>query len=98
MKTIYLDADFRCYLEDDGTRMAVETDAFDGKCDAFILGYRFVPMGESWTREDGEVFEGEMITPFVDFDTLEEAQRSYELDQLADMKKALAVLGVTLDE
>ena len=98
MKTIYIDSDFRCHTADDGTMTAVETDAFEGKCDTFIEGYRFVPSGASWTREDGVVFQGEMISPWKDFEKLDAAQRQYEQAQLADMRQALEVLGVTLDE
>lgn len=36
MKTIYIDPEFKCHVSDDGTMRAVETNAFDGKCDAFI--------------------------------------------------------------
>ena len=97
MKTIYLDADFRCHVADDGTMRAVESDFFDDKCDAFIEGYRFVPEGESWTREDGEVFSGEMIAPRVDWHELDAAQREYERELMADMREALNVLGVSVD-
>lgn len=78
---IYLDSDFRCHLINDGTRRPVETDAFDGKCAAYIEGYRFVPAGESWTRSDGAVFNGLMISPAEDYSRLEKAQRQYELDE-----------------
>ena len=78
MKTIYLDDNFKCHTFDDGTMMAFETDFFDGKCDVFIEGYRFVPNGESWTREDGRVFYGEMISPWKDYAQLDSAQRDYE--------------------
>lgn len=98
MKTIYIDDEFKCHVADDGTRKAVETDVFDGKCDAYIEGYRFIPFGSSWEREDGETFDGESISPWKDYAELDEAQRQYEQEQLADMKQALAVLGVTLDE
>lgn len=98
MKTIYIDSDFKCHVTDDGTMKAVETDFFDGKCDAFIEGYIFVPPGETWTRSDGVVFQGEMVAPWRDYEELDAAQRSYEQEQLADMKNALAKLGVTLDE
>ena len=47
---VYLDKDYLCHLTDDGTRREVETNLFDGKCKAFIEGFRFVPDGESWTR------------------------------------------------
>lgn len=78
MRTVYIDSEFKCHVTDDGTMTAVETDVFDGKCDAFIEGYRFVPFGESWTREDGVVFTGEMIAPWKNFAELVAAQRQYE--------------------
>lgn len=78
MKTIYIDAEFRCHTENDGTMTAVETDFFDGKCAEFIEGYRFVPTGESWTRSDGAVFTGEMIAPWKPYSELDAAQRAYE--------------------
>lgn len=98
MRTIYIDTEFKCHITNDGTMTAVETDFFDSRCDAFIEGYRFVPAGESWTREDGEVFTGEMIAPWVNFEELDTAQREYEKALIADMQTALNKLGVTLDE
>ena len=78
MKTIYIDSEFKCHVSNDGTMHAVETDFFDGKCDALVEGYRFVPEGESWTRSDGTVFTGEMIAPWKDYSELDAAQREYE--------------------
>lgn len=79
MKTIYLNANFECStVEKADTVQSVETDVFDGKCDAFIEGYRFVPAGQSWTREDGVVFSGEMVAPFKDSRLLETVQNMYE--------------------
>ena len=78
MKTIYLDSDFKCHSFDDGTMTSVETDFFDGKCDAYIEGYRIIPAGESWTRSDGERFTGEMIAPWKPWQELDDAQREYE--------------------
>ena len=92
MKTIYLDSDYKCHISNDGTWSAVETDFFDGKCDAFVEGYRFVPSGESWTRSDGVVFYGEMIAPWKPNSELDAAQREYERQQMADMENALAIL------
>ena len=71
MKTIYIDSEFKCHVSDDGTMTAVETNRFDGKCDTYIEGYRYVPSGESWTRSDGVVFHGEMIAPWVDYTKLD---------------------------
>lgn len=97
---IYIDDDYKCHVSDDGTYAAVETEAFDGKCDAYIEGYRFVPAGASWTRSDGTVFTGEMISPWKPWRELDAAQREYEHQQyaamaaeLADVKAALAILN-----
>lgn len=103
---IYIDTDFKCHVSNpDDVYTVVETDFFDGKCQAYIEGYRFVPAGESWTRQDGEVFHGEMVSPWQDWQELDEAQRAYEREQydameaeLADAKAALELLGVNADE
>lgn len=96
MKTIYIDSDFKCHVTNDGTMRSVETDYFDRKCDTLIEGYRFVPTGESWTRDDGAVFHGEMIAPWKDYAELDKAQRAYEKQLLAEYAEALKVLGVTV--
>lgn len=92
--TIYLDSDFRCHLTDDGSMRPVETDAFDGKCAAFIEGYRFIPAGESWTRADGVVFHGQMVAPAEDYARLEKAQQQYERDEQAHLEE----LGSLIEE
>lgn len=97
---IYIDNDFKCHTSDSGgTLTAVETDFFDGKCAAYIDGYRFVPAGGSWTRLDGVTFAGEMIAPCRDWRELDNAQREYEREQLAAYEQALseieAALGVS---
>lgn len=96
MKTIYIDSDFKCHLSNDGTMTLVETDTFDGKCDAYIEGYRFVPSGESWTRSDGVVFHGEMISSWKNYAELDAAQREYERQLLADYESALAEIEKAL--
>lgn len=92
MKRIYIDSDYKCHISDDGMMIAVETDFFDGKCDIFIEGYRFVPDGESWTRKDGTVFHGQMITPFKPYAELDAAQREYERHQLVEAQTALEII------
>ena len=99
MMTIFIDDDFRCHVSDpSGMYTAVETDFFDGKCADYISGYRYVPAGESWTRPDGVLFHGEMISPWKPWDELDAAQREYERQQLAAYEAALSeietVLGV----
>ena len=82
---IYIDSEFKCHLNNyDEVYREVETDFFDGKCDEYIYGFRFVPSGERWTREDGTVFEGEMVAPWMDYDELAELQRVYEQQLLSD--------------
>ena len=96
MRKIYRDSEFKCHVTDDGTMTAVETDFFDGKCDAFIEGYRFVPSGESWTRSDGVVFHGEMIASWKPYSELDAAQREYERRLLADYESALFEIETAL--
>lgn len=96
MRTIYIDSEFKCHVASADNMAAVETDFFDGKCDTFIEGYRFVPFGKTWIREDGQEFAGEMISPWGDYSQLDDAQRQYEREQLADMRHALEIMGVTV--
>lgn len=96
MKTIYIDTEFKCHVTDDGTMTAVETDFFDGKCAEYVEGYRFVPEGDSWMREDETVFFGEMITPWKDYAVLERAQWDYERKLLAEYAEALKTMGVSV--
>lgn len=86
MIPIYIDDDFKCHTTNpDGTfREVVLSDSaktfFVDKCTTFIEGYLLKPEGETWVREDGEVFSGgEMITPWKNYDLLEAAQVQYEL-------------------
>jgi hypothetical protein len=81
VKKIYLDSDFKCHISVADGRTQIETDAFDGKCDAYIEGYRFIPAGHTWARADGVVFTGEMIAPWKPWDELDAAQREYEREQ-----------------
>lgn len=96
MRTIFLDKGYKCHAVDDGMMRPVETDFFDGKCDAYIEGFRLVPEGDAWIREDGTVFKGLMISPWKDHSRLEMAQRDYERQLLAEYAEALKVLGVTV--
>ena len=92
--TIYIDNDFKCHTQNDGTMREIETVFFNGKCAEYIEGYRFVPSGETWTREDGEVFIGEMICPWKDYEQIKAYQIIYErmLEQQEELRSALNVL------
>lgn len=80
MKTIYIDSSFKCHTSAEGLTK-IETEAFDGKCDAYIEGYRFIPAGQTWTRADGVIFTGEMIAPWKPWAELDAAQREYERER-----------------
>lgn len=95
--TIYIDNDYKCHVADNGTMTAVETDAFDGKCVTYIEGYRFVPSGKTWTRDDGVQFSGEMIAPWKDYNELDAAQREYERQQLTQYEAALSAIEQALE-
>lgn len=98
---VYIDSEFRCHVSDDGTLREVEDSIFDGKCPAFIEGYRFVPEGETWVRDDGQKFTGVMIAPWKPYEQLRTAQLEYELAlakaQLASMSAAIETGGVRAD-
>lgn len=95
---IYMDNDFKCHVADTGGLTSIETDVFNGKCEVYIEGYRFVPEGETWTREDGEVFSGEMVSPWVDWATLDAAQRDYEREQYSTLRAQNAEYEAALTE
>ena len=94
--TIYIDSDYKCYVSDTERRRAVETNFFDGKCPEWIESFRFVPEGETWTREDGEVFKGEMVTPWKDLSEAYAAQTAYLERQNAQYEAALSEIEVAL--
>ena len=105
MKTIYLDNDFKCHTAPSSGYTSVETDDFDGKCDTYIEGYRFIPSGQTWTRADGVVFTGEMIAPWKPWAALDTVQREYEREQYqadvsqsAEHEAALSEIEVALGE
>lgn len=84
---VYIDSEFRCHTSNpDGIfrEVILSENArifFSNKCTTFVEGYRLKPDGETWVREDGEVFSGgEMITPWKDYNELAAAQAQYELD------------------
>lgn len=99
--TVYIDTDCKVYASPAEGRAEHEDSFFDNKCTNLVESYRYVPAGETWTREDGEEFTG-MIAPWRDIRQYDGEQQQYLLEQLtaaraesADMQAALAVLGVT---
>ena len=95
--TIYIDNDYKCHTSPGEGLTDVETDAFDGKCPEWIESYRFVPAGETWTREDGEMFRGEMVSPWKDLGEAYAAQAAYVTAQNAQYEAALAEIEAALE-
>lgn len=93
---IYVDInnDFKCYTSNTGTMREIDLEFFDGKCKAFIEGFRCIPATDASGNEIHTVFA------WREFSLLEEFQRQYEelIAQQADMKAALELLGVTDEE
>lgn len=92
---IYIDNDYKCHVSNNGTMREFDVPFFDGKCDAFVEGYRYVPTGEVWTRSDGVEFKGEMIAPWKNYTELYIAQLEYDLK---DADNALRTLGAEWED
>ena len=75
---VYVDKNFRCHANPAEGLRSFDVPNFEGKCKRFIEGYRYIPDGETWIREDGVKFKGEMIAPFINYYELKEAQLIYE--------------------
>lgn len=75
---IYIDEQYRCHSEDDGTMTAIETDFFNGKCSAFIEGYVFLPEGKTIEYDSKLTMKGEAIFPWEDIRVLNAYQTQYE--------------------
>lgn len=81
MKTIYIDSNFKCHVANADGMAAVETDFFDGKCDAYIEGY-------CYDIENGAIY------PWVDHNELERIQQEYDQQLVATYEEALRTVGV----
>ena len=94
---VYIDSDYKCHTADAEGLREFDVPFFDGKCKAFIGGYRYIPDGETWENGDGTVFKGESYAPWKDYGLLAIAQSAYEeaLTEREDMEDALNRLGVS---
>ena len=94
--TIYIDSDYKCHVSAAEGRRAIEVNDFNGKCPEWIESYRFVPEGETWTREDGEELRGERAAPGKDLSEAYTAQTAYLERQNKQYEAALAEIEVAL--
>nr|DAE37834.1 MAG TPA: hypothetical protein [Caudoviricetes sp.] len=102
--TVYIDTDCKVYASPAEGRAEHEDSFFDNKCTNLVESYRYVPAGETWTREDGKEFTG-MIAPWRNIHQYDGEQQQYLLEQLtatraesADMQAALDYLGVKKED
>ena len=96
---VYIDSDFKCHtINLNNIFNEYENSFFNGKCDTFIEGYRFIPTGETWVRSDGKIFSGEMITPWKPYSELDAAQRKYEQQLLQEYKTEKEELNASYNE
>lgn len=87
---VYIDSEYKCHTSNpDGSFREIDSPFFDDKCAAFIEGYRLIPSGESWTREDGVEFQGEMVVPWRDYNSLYTAQLEYKLEKMAEYEELI---------
>ena len=93
--TIYIDSDYKCYVSAAEGRRAVETDLFDGKCAEWIESFRYVPKGETWVREDGEMFTN-MMAPWKELREAYAAQTAHLTGKLAAAEADIAELDMAL--
>ena len=96
--TIYIDSDYKCHTVAGDGLTGIETAAFDGKCAAYIEGYRFVPAGNVWVRSDGAEFAGEMVAPWKPWEELDAVQREYEREQYETLTAQNAEYEAALSE
>lgn len=94
---IYIDSEFKCHTTNpEGVFREFKISFFDNKCDEFISGYRYIPLGENWTRDDGVSFCGEMAAPWKSYEELDIVQRDYERKLLIEYEAAIAELDAAL--
>ena len=94
---IYIDNDYKCHTVSGGVMRKFDVPFFDGKCEEWIESYRYVPAGETWTRGDGVMFSGEMVSPWRDLTDAYAAQTAYLADQMAQYEAALTEIEAALE-
>lgn len=79
MRRIYIDSENHCHVADDVNMTAVETDFFDGMCDAVVEGYCYE-------------IENNAVYPWKPYSQLMTVQREYERRLLAEYESLIDAL------
>lgn len=90
---IFIDNDYKCHAEPAEGLRGFDVSFFDGKCPAFIEGYRYVPAGELWHYK-GKDFRGEMICPWENYDILDTVQQTADRVQEQADEQIMELLDV----
>lgn len=98
MKTIYLDKDYMCHVNNSDGMLEIKTDIFDSFCDGAIECYRFVPSGEKWQRLDGKIIHGQFIQPVTPVTIPDAVQTQYNRDEAAYMEELAALIEEIYNE
>ena len=91
MKTIYLDSNYMCHIDDNGTRQKIVTDVFDSMCEKAIECYRFIPEGQIWEKSKTSILHGPFIQAVTESSSI---QQQHEIDD----SKYTQELGALIDE
>lgn len=89
---IYLDNNYKCHTQNEGTMREIDVPAFDGKCKEYIEGYRFIPSGETWTDTHGNVFEGQFLGAWRAYTELTEIQTAVDRTQAEADEQIMGLL------
>lgn len=88
---IFIDENCKCHVSNpDGIYTEIEApEEFNGKCTAYIEGFRVRPDGYTYTRDDGVVFgpNGSSVVSWKDYAELDAAQREYERQLIVELQK-----------
>ena len=91
MKTIYLDSNYMCHINNNGTRQKIVTDVFDSMCEKAIECYRFIPEGQVWKKTKAITLRGPFIQAVAESNLI---QQQHEIDD----SKYTQELGALIDE
>lgn len=80
--SIYIDVECKCHVSNpNGIYTEIPMpEQLNGKCAAYIEGFRVRPVGFTYVNEKGETFgpEGSSVSAWRDIDLLNEFQAQYE--------------------
>ena len=78
----YIDKEYKCYVTNNIDYRLMEDAFFDNKCKEFVEVYRYIPEGESWVDEDGNEYQGCMVSPWTDPGEAIVTQHNHEIQLL----------------